>query len=99
MANGYTLVAQTLASLGVRLMYGVIGIPVTELASAAQVCHNYLPPYRPCDPHVLDICSFNTLCVSVLPRMVSYLQVSAVLQLRLCGVGTFILLLLIAVLV
>ena len=35
-ANGYTLVARTLASLGVRLMYGVIGIPVTELASAAQ---------------------------------------------------------------
>ena len=36
-ANGYTLVADTLARLGVRLMFGVVGIPVTELASAAQV--------------------------------------------------------------
>lgn len=35
--NGYSLVAQSLARLGVKLMYGVIGIPVTELASAAQV--------------------------------------------------------------
>ena len=35
--NGYTLVADTLARLGVRLMFGVVGIPVTELASAAQV--------------------------------------------------------------
>ena len=46
-ANGYTLVAQTLASLGVRLMYGVIGIPVTELASAAQVCHRHPSRYGP----------------------------------------------------
>jgi len=34
--NGYALVAQSLARAGVTLMYGVIGIPVTELASAAQ---------------------------------------------------------------
>jgi len=34
--NGYTLVATALAALGVRLMFGVVGIPVTELASAAQ---------------------------------------------------------------
>ena len=40
--NGYTLVADTLARLGVRLMFGVVGIPVTELASAAQV--PLLPP-------------------------------------------------------
>ncbi len=36
MSNGYGVVARTLAALGIRLMYGVIGIPVTELASAAQ---------------------------------------------------------------
>ena len=36
-SNGYTVVAHTLARLGVRHMFGVIGIPVTELASAAQV--------------------------------------------------------------
>ena len=36
-SNGYTVVAQALARLGVRHMFGVIGIPVTELASAAQV--------------------------------------------------------------
>ncbi|BDA45528.1 probable 2-hydroxyacyl-CoA lyase at C-terminar half [Coccomyxa sp. Obi] len=35
-ANGYTVVARALAQLGIRFMYGVIGIPVTELASAAQ---------------------------------------------------------------
>ena len=35
-ANGYALVATALAALGVRLMVGVVGIPVTELASAAQ---------------------------------------------------------------
>jgi hypothetical protein len=34
-------VAQSLARLGVKLMYGVIGIPVTELASAAQVHGQY----------------------------------------------------------
>lgn len=27
--NGYSLVAQSLARLGVKLMYGVIGIPVS----------------------------------------------------------------------
>lgn len=31
------MVARALVRLGVRCMYGVIGIPVTELASAAQV--------------------------------------------------------------
>lgn len=36
--NGYNVIARQLAALGVRSMYGVIGIPVTELASAAQVC-------------------------------------------------------------
>ena len=35
-SNGYVVVARALARLGVRYMYGVIGIPVTELASAAQ---------------------------------------------------------------
>jgi len=44
MSNGYGVVARTLAALGIRLMYGVIGIPVTELASAAQA--------RPSPPHV-----------------------------------------------
>lgn len=34
--NGYSLVAQSLARSGVTLMFGVIGIPVTELASAVQ---------------------------------------------------------------
>lgn len=52
-ANGYTVVARALAQLGIRFMYGVIGIPVTELASAAQVnilhfciflCHRPLTP-------------------------------------------------------
>ena len=36
-ANGYTLVSQALYRMGIRNMYGVVGIPVTELASAAQV--------------------------------------------------------------
>lgn len=36
-SNGYSIAAQALAALGIRHMYGVIGIPVTELASAAQV--------------------------------------------------------------
>ena len=36
MSNGYGVVARTLAGLGIRHMFGVIGIPVTELASAAQ---------------------------------------------------------------
>lgn len=35
--NGFSIAAQALAALGIRHMYGVIGIPVTELASAAQV--------------------------------------------------------------
>lgn len=35
--NGFTVVAQALAKLGIKHMYGVVGIPVTELASAAQV--------------------------------------------------------------
>ena len=34
---GTPVAAQALAALGIRHMYGVIGIPVTELASAAQV--------------------------------------------------------------
>ena len=37
--NGFSIAAQALAALGIRHMYGVIGIPVTELASAAQVIH------------------------------------------------------------
>lgn len=36
LGNGYMVVARTLARLGIRYMYGVIGIPVTELASAVQ---------------------------------------------------------------
>lgn len=35
--NGYSVVAAALSRLNVRHMYGVVGIPVTELASAAQV--------------------------------------------------------------
>ena len=34
--TGATVLARALSSLGVRLMFGVVGIPVTELASAAQ---------------------------------------------------------------
>ena len=34
--NGFTAVAHALAKAGIRNIYGVIGIPVTELASAAQ---------------------------------------------------------------
>ena len=36
-SNGFSIAAEALAALGIRHMYGVIGIPVTELASAAQV--------------------------------------------------------------
>ncbi|PSC68564.1 2-hydroxyacyl-lyase [Micractinium conductrix] len=36
--DGYFLIARSLARLGVRHMFGVIGIPVTQLASAAQAC-------------------------------------------------------------
>ena len=39
--NGFSVVAQALARLGIKHMYGVVGIPVTELASAAQVCFHY----------------------------------------------------------
>jgi thiamine pyrophosphate-dependent acetolactate synthase large subunit-like protein len=35
--DGHAAVAQALATLGVRYMFGVVGIPVTPLASAAQV--------------------------------------------------------------
>jgi hypothetical protein len=35
--NGFTVVAHALAKAGIKNIYGVIGIPVTELASAAQV--------------------------------------------------------------
>ncbi|KAL0038994.1 hypothetical protein WJX77_004453 [Trebouxia sp. C0004] len=34
--NGFSVVAHALAKLGIKHMYGVVGIPVTELASAAQ---------------------------------------------------------------
>ena len=40
--NGFSVVAQALAGLGIKHMYGVVGIPVTELASAAQVCSHPL---------------------------------------------------------
>lgn len=36
--DGFFLVARTLAKLGVKFMFGVVGIPVTQLASAAQAC-------------------------------------------------------------
>ncbi|KAL4431652.1 hypothetical protein ABPG77_001494 [Micractinium sp. CCAP 211/92] len=36
--DGYFLIARALARLGVKHMYGVIGIPVTQLASAVQAC-------------------------------------------------------------
>lgn len=35
--NGFTVVAHALAKAGIKNIYGVVGIPVTELASAAQV--------------------------------------------------------------
>ena len=35
--DGYELVAQVLVRLGVKFMFGVVGIPVTPLASSAQV--------------------------------------------------------------
>ena len=34
--DGHALVASSLASLGIKCMFGVVGIPVTPLASAAQ---------------------------------------------------------------
>ena len=61
-ANGYTVVARALAHLGIRFMYGVIGIPVTELASAAQV---YLLPAR----KALCPCPLILICRLVLTRM------------------------------
>ena len=39
--NGFTVVAHALAKAGIQNIYGVIGIPVTELASAAQVSLHY----------------------------------------------------------
>jgi len=42
--NGFTVVAHSLVKAGVKNIYGVIGIPVTELASAAQVTSG-LPKY------------------------------------------------------
>lgn len=36
--DGFFLVAHTLAQLGIKFMFGVVGIPVTQLASAAQAC-------------------------------------------------------------
>jgi hypothetical protein len=35
-SDWYHVVARTLCALGVRHMFGVVGIPVTQLASAAQ---------------------------------------------------------------
>ena len=43
--DGYFLVARALAKLGVKEMYGVIGIPVTQLASGAGLL---LFPWFPC---------------------------------------------------
>ena len=37
-ADGFFLTATALAKLGVRFMFGVVGIPVTQLATAAQAC-------------------------------------------------------------
>ena len=44
-SNGFSIAAQALAALGISHMYGVIGIPVTELASAAQVISPNLPKH------------------------------------------------------
>ena len=44
------MVAHALAKAGIRNIYGVIGIPVTELASAAQVCTIMTPTYV-CQAH------------------------------------------------
>lgn len=35
--DGYEMAAQAMAGVGIKLMFGVVGIPVTPLASAAQV--------------------------------------------------------------
>ena len=40
--NGFSVVAHALAKLGIKHMYGVVGIPVTELASAAQVFTSFV---------------------------------------------------------
>lgn len=46
--TGFAVVAHALANAGVKNIYGVVGIPVTELASAAQVAYvsltRILPP-------------------------------------------------------
>ena len=56
-ADGYFLAARALATLGVRAMYGVIGIPVTQLASAAQA--SSLSFFHPsfARPGALGLCS------------------------------------------
>ena len=36
--DGFFLAARSLHRLGIRYMFGVVGIPVTQLASAAQAC-------------------------------------------------------------
>ena len=48
--DGYFLIARALARLGVRQMYGVIGIPVTQMASGGGGCRG-LPACRPASKH------------------------------------------------
>ena len=57
--------ADTLAKLGVRLMFGVVGIPITELASAAQVLLRR--PDRPCQGLQSGIGSFDRYRNTMLP--------------------------------
>ena len=67
--NGFSVLAHALARLGIKHMYGVVGIPVTELASAAQVCLHTQealvicythPPFSP--PHTHPSCQAGFCC-------------------------------------
>ena len=74
-SNGFSIAAQALAALGIRHMYGVIGIPVTELASAAQVCcpsrlrrmstHALLPESHPGPSNFRWACDTSKGCAAV----------------------------------
>ena len=71
--NGYSLVARALKAAGIKHMFGVIGIPVTELASAAQVLHQLWHawgPMRSCRPHLASELASTSLrqCMRVLSR-------------------------------
>jgi hypothetical protein len=64
--DGYRVVAEALAALGVKHMFGVIGIPVTQLASAAQVPTSLPLMLQLCPPLVATLSTVATSCL--LPR-------------------------------